>query len=180
MIRLNIGCGPDWRRDYVNVDCEPESTLRQWAQASGRPEPLPGTEYECRDLRLPWPWADDSVSEILADNMLEHFEHAELEHLLAEATRVLRSGGRIHGRVPDFARIYALCQVRDAYQWDPLLVSGLYPEPWMNALSNFAHGWGHKQIFTQEMLQARLARHGLRAEVSPVETHALLFVATKE
>ena len=53
-LRLNLGCGMNRLDGYVNVDRYGEPDLRH-------------------DLEVvPWPWPDDSVSEVLLKHVLEH------------------------------------------------------------------------------------------------------------
>lgn len=51
-----------------------------------------------------WPWEDSGVSEIRADNLLEHFDNDEFLHVMNQAHRVLSPGGRFWFRVPDAER----------------------------------------------------------------------------
>lgn len=49
----------------------------------------------------PLAYADNSVDEILASHVLEHFSHREREAVVREWVRVLKPGGRIRIAVPD-------------------------------------------------------------------------------
>ena len=179
-MKLNIGCGGEWLPSYLNVDREDHAQICAWMKAVGKPLPIIGSaQFEQRDLTLNWPWATDSVEEILADNFLEHLTPPELTHLLREELRVLAPGGMITGRVPDFARIWKLYEERSQWEWFPGGTVGDYAEPAMNALHNYCYGWGHKQIFTEEMLQARLAAAGFEVRVWPVEEVGLRYEAMK-
>lgn len=86
-VRLDIGCGPHAQPGWVPID-------RDF-----------GTEaYPLPD------YADDSVDEIRASHVLEHFSTAEVGKVLCEWVRVLKPGGRIRIAVPDLAwvaRTYA-------------------------------------------------------------------------
>ena len=179
-MKLNIGCGCVWLPDWVNVDREGHAKICQWATMAGKPAPVPGSaEFMQYDLTLNWPWGSDSVEEILADNFLEHLTPIELTHLLREALRVLEPGGKITGRVPDFERVWGYLQNGSQWEWFPAATYGPYQEPAMNALHNYCYGWGHRQVFTREMLMVRLETAGFVTEVEPVEEVGLRFVATK-
>jgi len=53
------------------------------------------------DLRDEWPFADGSLSGLIARHVFEHFTHDELrEHVFPEARRVLKPGGWLELRVP--------------------------------------------------------------------------------
>src|SRR5208283_2126887 len=71
-LRLNLGCGPNLKKGWVNIDLfRPTADLQL-------------------DLREPWPFADGTVSYVYSENVFEHFEfHTEVPHFLAEALRVL-------------------------------------------------------------------------------------------
>jgi len=180
-MKLNLGCGPLWMHGYLNVDRDGITELAHAARLQGLPtEPAPGVEFLQADLAQQWPWPDASVRKIIADNMLEHFDHTELTHFLAEALRVLEPGAQMVGGVPDFERIWNYYQIGAGWEWEPeWATNGPYKDRAANALQNMAHGWGHQQIFTRPMLEERLARAGFAAEVIPLGMHGLRFTATK-
>lgn len=89
MTRLNLGAGDDRRDGYVSVDVRPEVA-----------------DVVC-DVRKLERWADNSVEEILALDILEHFPYFQTGEILDEWHRVLRPGGRLEVRVPN---AYQLCR----------------------------------------------------------------------
>lgn len=176
-MKLHLGCGTDWRRDYLNVDSSPFSELSEWARREGRLMVLlPGEEFLQWDLREPWP--DASAEEIVCNQTLEHFTDAELPSVLAEAWRVLTPGAIFSGTVPNFRAVYEATVLRGEGSGWPLGDTGPYPWPWMNALQNLAHGGGHhKQVFVTEMLLERLRMTGFAATVREVPGWNLYFEA---
>jgi SAM-dependent methyltransferase len=70
------------------------------ADVAGQPQRYPpGCQFHRADLereRLPWP--DQSVDAITCMHLVEHLQH--LTHLLAEAARLLKPGGRIYFETP--------------------------------------------------------------------------------
>lgn len=80
-MRLNLGCCDDVRAGWVNVDHVPLH---------------PNVDEV--DLRRKWPWADSSVSEILAMDIIEHLP--DKIHTMNEMWRVLTPGGIVHIGVP--------------------------------------------------------------------------------
>lgn len=84
---LNLGCGPNVRPGFVNVDYD-------W-----RPGIL------CWNLEKGLPFTEGSMDGVYSEHCLEHFPLASAHHLLSESYRVLRSGGRIRIVVPD-AELY--------------------------------------------------------------------------
>lgn len=80
-LKLNIGGGDTEIEGYVNVD------RRNGMEA------------------YPLSYADESVSDIRASHILEHFPIDETAKVLAEWVRVLKPGGRLRVSVPDMAKI---------------------------------------------------------------------------
>jgi hypothetical protein len=83
-LRLNLGCGMTRPDGYLNVDRFGEPDLRH-------------------DLEVvPWPWPDDSVSEILLSHVLEHLGHNPIVYLeiMKEMYRVCQDGATIRIYVP--------------------------------------------------------------------------------
>jgi SAM-dependent methyltransferase len=81
VVRLNIGAGDVPIDGFTSVD-------RKNGQEA-----------------YPLGYADDSVDEIRASHILEHFGHSEVALVLQDWIRALKPGGRIRLSVPDFAVI---------------------------------------------------------------------------
>jgi predicted SAM-dependent methyltransferase len=96
-MKLNLGCGADFRPGWLNVDCR-----RLYPE---------GPEFLCCDLlALDGRVADGSAGRILARDVLEHLPWREVDALLVVLGRKLRPGGVLALRVPDgeaIARAYA-------------------------------------------------------------------------
>jgi len=83
-VKLNVGCGPNLKIGWVNIDLFDSRADLQL------------------DLREPWPFLDGTVSYIYSEHVFEHFDfRAEVPHFLAEAFRVLEPGGVFDVVVPD-------------------------------------------------------------------------------
>jgi hypothetical protein len=80
-IRLNLGAGEDAIPGFISIDHKL------------------GTEA------YPLDYPDNSVQEILASHILEHFSHQKVKEVVADWVRVLIPGGRLRVAVPDFAQI---------------------------------------------------------------------------
>lgn len=114
MKRLNLGCNDRHLSGYTNVDVHPPAD-------------------ELADLMQPWPWADSSVSEILAYDIIEHLPDKVLT--MNEAWRVLMPGGTLDIDVPT-------TDGRGAWQ-DPEHVSF-----WnRNSFLYYTHGDAHRERF---------------------------------
>lgn len=81
-MRLHLGCGRNILKGWTNVDA------------------LNFGQEFIVDLNKPWPFKDNSVSEILCEDVLEHLDSEE--HFLKEMDRVLCLGGIARLRVPHF------------------------------------------------------------------------------
>jgi len=93
-MKLNLGCGQDYREGYVNVDIYPQN------------------DYHFDLNELPWPWHAGAAEEILMLDFLEHFPYAKTDLILQEVWRVLEVGGFVDIQVPDFyhCAMAACCQ----------------------------------------------------------------------
>jgi SAM-dependent methyltransferase len=81
MLRLNLGSG-----------ATPLEGFENWDILKGRP---------AFPLALP----DDSVDELRASHILEHFSHKQVLEVLADWVRVLKPGGMLRIAVPDLSKI---------------------------------------------------------------------------
>ncbi len=82
-LRLNLGCGKDFRDGFINIDMFSDNPYVIYMD-------IRKLEFE-----------DNSVDMILASDILEHFSHREIDNILAEWARVLRPGGEIVVRCPN-------------------------------------------------------------------------------
>jgi SAM-dependent methyltransferase len=126
-MKLNLGCSDRILKGYVNVDlCEPAD--------------------EIVDLRMPWPWEDNSVEFIMAYDIIEHLP--DPIHTMNEAWRVLKEGGIMAIEVPT-------TDGRGAFQ-DPTHVS-FWNE---NSFFYFTDGNPHRERFGRAYgIRARFVVH---------------------
>lgn len=82
-MKINLGCGPDIKSGYVNVD------LRK------------PCDVVCDLSKLPWPFQDSSADEILMLDFLEHFPYRLTESIIQEVWRILKPGAFVDIQVPD-------------------------------------------------------------------------------
>lgn len=83
-IKLNLGCGSDYLDGYVNVDAYTDSKV--------------DARYNIIEL----PYEDNTVDEIRAFHVIEHFNYRDGQKALKEWLRVLKPGCRLHLETPDF------------------------------------------------------------------------------
>ena len=75
-IRYDLACGQNVREGFVGVDLYAPGALQV-------------------DLRQPWPWDDNAVDELHCSHFIEHLTGEEQIHLMNEAHRVLKPGGKL-------------------------------------------------------------------------------------
>lgn len=110
LVRLDLGCGANKQPGFTGAD------------SVG----FPGVDV-VTDLRQPWPWPDNSVSEVFCSHFLEHLTAAERVHFANELYRVLVPGRYEGGQpVAGFARIItphwasARAYGDPTHQWPPV------------------------------------------------------------
>ncbi len=84
VVRLNLGCGGRIMDGFVNCDLHP----------------LPGVDQVMNLDVFPWPFDDESVSQIVASHVFEHV--ASPVEFVLECWRVLRPGGRLTIQCPHY------------------------------------------------------------------------------
>ncbi len=87
MINLNLGAGSNRKKDYLSVDY----------YSKARPDLV-------HDLRAPLPYEDETVDNIYASHVIEHFDRAEWEWVRKDWIRVVKPGGTITIRCPDILK----------------------------------------------------------------------------
>lgn len=123
-IRLNIGAGKTRIPGWTPIDRKL------------------GTEA------FPLNYADNSVEEIRASHILEHFSFREVPQALEEWKRVLKPGGKLRVSVPDFQKIVA--HYDDDPSWAYVLMGGQQDS------DDF-----HRSVFDERRLAAHLRNAGL-------------------
>jgi hypothetical protein len=144
-LRLNLGCGDKLLPGYVNVDVAP-------TRGGNGNEP----DVVC-DIRSLKDFADDSVDEVLAVHVVEHFWRWEVVGILCEWARVLKRGGRMVLECPN------LLTACEELLKNPLTAarSGregqrtmwvLYGDPaWQDPL--MCHRWNYTPASLEEVMQ---------------------------
>src|SRR5262245_57357058 len=75
-LKLNIGCGGNVKPGWVNIDFYRSPNIFYW------------------DIRYRWPFADGSVSIIIAEHVFEHLAYpSEADFFLRESKRCLAPNG---------------------------------------------------------------------------------------
>jgi|TARA_Y100000310_G_C20660996_1_gene804779 SAM-dependent methyltransferase len=85
MKKLNLGCGLDIKRDYINLDFLD----------------VEGIDIKHDLNKFPYPFKKNTFDEIYTSHVLEHLEN--LEKVMAELKRISKPGAKIYIRVPHFS-----------------------------------------------------------------------------
>ncbi len=147
-IKLNLACGLDYQEGYINSDLYPSPSAKIDAQ------------LDVSKL----PYEDNSVDEIRALHIIEHFDFHEAVRVLLEWNRVLKPNGKLIIETPDFLES---CK---KFVNDPLMRIDLYgqffAQPWIPGLI-------HKFLFTEEQLINHLSWSKFRdfKRIEPVSNY---------
>lgn len=135
LTRLNLGCGDQPLPGYVNTDIRPG---------------VGDATFDARDIPMP----DESVDELVAHDLLEHFPSSQTSGVLGEWRRVLRVRGKLVIRVPN---LLALSQSIVDGEFPPEMIRNIYG----------GHRWGkdgeldcHHTGWTPDLIAELLHRHG--------------------
>lgn len=136
-IRLNLGGRGTRIVGFLNVDLSSEHDV--------------DLKTDVSDLSC---FYNDSIDEIYASQILEHFPHTKTESVLKEWYRVLKPGAKITIGVPDFHRAIEIYKEHGLCDWvvNQLYGDQAYPLAFHYVPFNFAriaklmNGVGFKQI----------------------------------
>lgn len=88
-MKINLGCGMDVRRGFVNVDRNPQGDM-------------PTDLYRQGDIgSLDWLTEDRTVDEIVAANVVQYLKTSQVQEAIANWANKLASGGLLKILVPD-------------------------------------------------------------------------------
>jgi predicted SAM-dependent methyltransferase len=87
-MKLHLGCGDKHIENYINID------IRY----------LPGVD-EVNNVRFLRKYKDNTIDEIYASHVLEHFSRWEYKNVLKRWFEILKPGGVLRLAVPDFDSI---------------------------------------------------------------------------
>lgn len=153
-MKINLGCGTHIiiENDWINVDIRA----------------LAGVDKVIHIEEIDKHFEPDSIEHILANDIIEHFGHLEVNDILIKLHKILKPGGTISIRVPD-ALHHCFQYMQGKYTADELsywLYGG------QDYLTNF-----HKMCFDYESLYKRLKFCGFSA-ISHKESEGINFRVT--
>lgn len=129
-LKLHLACGLDYHEDYINIDLYPIGKV----------------DAQFDVLKLPYD--DNTIDEIKAFHIIEHFDFFEGQEALKEWFRVLKPGGKLYLETPDFLETCKAFIKADA-DFKILLYGHFFAHPWVP-------GQTHKFLFTEDQLRIQL------------------------
>lgn len=151
MVKLNIGCGETKVAGYVNVDIRNDI----------------GADLIINLEKIPYLFDSNSIDEILANDILEHFSHKNVEEIVREWHRILKSGGTLTLKTPDFENIINILKMDTNFL---SITADLIGKPkktwlsiphWMYGAQDYPQNF-HKLIFTKIELKKFLEYVGFK------------------
>lgn len=129
-IRLHLACGEEYMDGWVNVDLYADAKV--------------DARFDVSKI----PYLDNSVDEIKAFHIIEHFDWFKGQETLKEWFRVLKPGGRLYIETPDFlASCRDFVNGNDEYRFH--LYGHFFSTPWIP-------GQQHLFLFTEGQLRTQL------------------------
>ena len=98
MIKLNIGCGGNPLKDYINIDQDSLEQIRKRYPEKKFEDDLILKNHDIFNL----PFDDSTVDEIKSDSLIEHLNFIQEKKFFTEIKRVIKVGGRLEISTPDF------------------------------------------------------------------------------
>ena len=98
MIKLNIGCGGNPLKDYINIDQDSLEQIRKRYPEKKFEDGLILKNHDIFNL----PFDDSAVDEIKSDSLIEHLNFIQEKKFFTEIKRVIKVGGRLEISTPDF------------------------------------------------------------------------------
>lgn len=145
-INLELGAGKRKIKRWTTIDFDKDSDI-------------------VMDLSSPLPFPDNSVTQIYASHLLEHFYYLDLLNLLSECYRILNPGGIFKVAVPN-ARIYLEAYFNPA-EFDADYYCRYKPALHYNSRMGYVNymaymGGHHSHMFDEENLLLILSNAGFK------------------
>lgn len=132
----------------VHVGCGPHALLEGWCNADLRS--FAGVDH-VMDATEPWPWS--GLTHVFGEHFIEHLEIDRAIAFLVHAGGSLAPGGRIRVSTPNLAWVVATHFTPGPADEESRLSETL-------KLNRAFHGWGHRFLWTSELLTGVMASLG--------------------
>jgi len=158
-MKLHLGCGTKRKEGWINID----------SVAALQPDLV-------QDISQPLPYDDLTVDEVLAEDLLEHFDKYLRFVVFYEWVRVLKIGGTITLQVPDFKKT-----LRKYFKFGyDNFVDFIFGENMWESKTYIGHFGNHKWGYSKKTLPEFVKLFGI--EQLSIETKGLnlYFVGEKQ
>ena len=132
----------------VHVGCGPHALLDGWCNTDLRP--FKGVDH-VMDATGPWPFRE--LTHVFGEHFIEHLDIDQAIDFLVHAGKSLAPGGRIRLSTPNLAWV-----VRTHFSLAPADAEQRLKETL--DLNRAFHGWGHRFLWSEEMLTGILSMAG--------------------
>lgn len=153
-MKLNVGCGTDYRQGFVNIDGSSE--LAQVDKV-----------IDLSNETLSEYFEEETVEFILANDIIEHHFHWEAVNILKDFYKLLLPGGKLEVRIPDAE--YIIKSWRIPLEKKLILLFGGQDIPQGNDLEmdasrkKFPQYFCHKFGWTRSLMLEELEKIGFRS-----------------
>lgn len=158
MVKLHLGCSDKILDGYVNIDVDKKF----------KPDVV-------HDLSRPLPFDDNSVDEILAEDLLEHFDKFKRYFVMYDWARVLRVGGTIKVQVPNFKKILWRYFKFDFNRY----LDMIFGEPLMRGTVYIDHYGLHKWGYTEHSLVEFMKIFGIEKRSVQLKNLNMIYIGCK-
>lgn len=146
-VKLNVGCGTDYKEGWINIDNNSDANIEKldlnW------------------DLRNPLPFKDESVDYIFNEHFIEHLTIEESQRSIKDFMRVLKPGGVMRIAMPDLEESIKIYLDKNWKKKSFIKDHSLeFVETPAELLNMSFSWWGHKWIYDWTELQRRLKQAG--------------------
>jgi len=138
---LNLGCGPNVRKDFVNADF---FVLRLWRAKLDW----------MLDARFPLNCHSNSFAGVFSEHLLEHLYPVEVLNLLKEIHRILEPGRWLRVAVPDLRKYVDYYNGVDVDERFHMWPTGC------EAIRSLTQNYGHRSTWDADLLQRFLREAG--------------------
>jgi predicted SAM-dependent methyltransferase len=155
-IKLHLGCGPSFKKGWVNTDISQNSS---------------GSVDGILDLRRPFPFSNESCLEVYSSHVFEHLPYPKVAmHILQESQRVLVAGGVFRVVVPVLDPFLDQTKKMEWDHYTDWVLSLKHPEVVFGTQAEvvnflFRQGGQHHFIYDFETIQKLLLKAGFQQVV---------------
>lgn len=146
-IKLNIGCGTDYKQSWINIDNNSDKNIEKLDLSW--------------DLRYPLPFGDNTIDFIYNEHFIEHLTPEESKKSISDFMRVIKPGGILRIAMPDMEDVFELYKDNNWRDRPIINNHGLHFVKTRAEMVNMSFSWwGHKWLYDWEELSRRLEEVG--------------------